>query len=89
MKDIIKETVVSTLNYRIEISDITDETNLLNDLNIDSLAYVQIIIELEEKFNIEMDDEIMDLDAMQIYNNFVNAIIKEVSKKNTGMGGEL
>ena len=80
VEEIIKDAVVMALNYRVPSEEITGETNLLTDLLIDSLAYVQLVIDLEEKFNIEMNEEIMDINAMQIYSDFVNAVLKAIAE---------
>lgn len=39
------------------LDTITEETHLLNDLNINSIHLVDIILDVEEAFDIEIDDE--------------------------------
>ena len=42
----------------VEIDAVTDDKNLMNDLGADSLDTVQLIMDIEEEFDIEiMDDD--------------------------------
>ncbi|WAM30883.1 acyl carrier protein [Caldicellulosiruptor naganoensis] len=41
----------------IEVDKITPESSFLDDLGADSLDIVELIMELEEEFNIEIPDE--------------------------------
>ncbi len=51
----VRSIVAKTLN--IEESKIELETSLVNDLGADSIDAVEIIMELEDEFGIEFDDE--------------------------------
>tara|TARA_B110000263_G_C15159046_1_gene441558 strand:+ start:356 stop:586 length:231 start_codon:yes stop_codon:yes gene_type:complete len=53
--DKIKEIIMDKLG--VEESKITMEANFINDLGADSLDQVELIMELEEKFEIEITDE--------------------------------
>lgn len=41
----------------VEIDAVTDDKNLMNDLGADSLDTVQLIMDIEEEFDIEIFDE--------------------------------
>lgn len=51
----IKEVVAEQLG--IEVAELKPETSLKDDLNADSLDLFQIIMSLEEEFNIEIPTE--------------------------------
>ena len=51
----VKEVVVEQLG--VELSELKPETSLKDDLNADSLDLFQIIMSLEEEFNIEIPTE--------------------------------
>lgn len=51
----IKEVVAEQLG--VEVSELTAETSLKDDLNADSLDLFQIIMSLEEEFGIEIPTE--------------------------------
>ena len=41
----------------IDISEVTDEKHLINDLGADSLHTVELIMEFENEFDIEIPDD--------------------------------
>lgn len=51
----VKDALVESLN--IEGDDIKLESNLKDDLGIDSLAAVELSLDLETEFDIEISDE--------------------------------
>ena len=52
----LKEIIVDSLNC--DEADVTLEANLKEDLDADSLDAVELIMEVEEGFDIEIPDEI-------------------------------
>jgi acyl carrier protein len=55
VKDKIYEVVAKRMKRNI--ADLTDETNLKKDLNADSIDTVEIIFEIEEEYEIDIDDK--------------------------------
>ena len=53
--DKIKEIIMDKLG--VEESKITLESNFINDLGADSLDQVELIMQLEEEFDMEISDE--------------------------------
>lgn len=59
------ETLKNILGERIDVSNIK-ETDLLTDLGLDSLDLVEVVLEIEEKLNIEFNsDQIASLKTIQ------------------------
>ena len=56
----LKEIIADVLN--VEVNDITEDTTFVDDLGSDSLDIFQIIMGIEETFDIEIDND----DAEQI-----------------------
>ena len=56
----LKEIIADVLN--VEVDDITEDTTFVDDLGADSLDIFQIIMGIEETFDIEIDND----DAEQI-----------------------
>ena len=56
--DKIKEIIIDKLG--VEASKITMEASFINDLGADSLDQVELIMQLEEEFDIEISDEEAD-----------------------------
>ena len=43
-------------NFGIDITSVTDDNTLVNDLGLDSLELIQFALDLEEEFDIEIPD---------------------------------
>ena len=59
MSDDIRQKVVSLVAERmgVEEDQITDDTHFVNDLQSDSLDMAELVIDLEEAFDISISDE--------------------------------
>ena len=59
MSDDIKERVISLVAERmgVEPDQITEDTHFVNDLQSDSLDMAELVIDLEEEFNMSISDE--------------------------------
>ena len=71
--DKIKEIIAEKI--QVEEDKITPETSLMKDLEADSLDAVEIIMGIEEEFDIEIPDE-----AAEGFQN-INDIVKYVESK--------
>ena len=58
----IEQEVIKTVAecLKIDTDKITIESNFIDDLGADSLDQVELIMELENKFNVEIPDEIAE-----------------------------
>ncbi|SCW43004.1 acyl carrier protein [Ruminococcaceae bacterium YRB3002] len=61
-KDMIFDDIVRMLSQAMNISptDITPDISLRNDLILDSLQLYELVIDLEEAYDIRLPDEILD-----------------------------
>ena len=75
----IKEAIVEKLG--VEESKVTENASFINDLGADSLDTVELIMELENRFNIQIPDE--DQEQLQT----VGDAIKYVQAKIGSNGG--
>lgn len=55
VKDKIYE--ITARRMKRDISELNDDTNLKKDLNADSIDTVEIIFEIEEEYEIDIDDK--------------------------------
>jgi len=55
----LKEEIIATVAEQlgVDISEVNEEKSFIDDLNADSLDLTELIMTLEEKFNIEISDE--------------------------------
>lgn len=66
----VKEVLVDAVN--VDANDITLEANLKEDLGVDSLAAVELVLELESTFDITVDDA--ELMTLKTVNDIVNLV---------------
>ena len=61
-KDMIFDDIVKELTQTLNISptDITTDLSLRNDLILDSLQLYELVIDIEEAYNIRLPDELLD-----------------------------
>ena len=67
-KDMIFDDIVSELTQTLNMSptDITVDLSLRNDLILDSLQLYELVIDMEEAYNIRLPDELLDeIDTIQ------------------------
>ena len=69
--------VVSRL-LKWELSDLSLETNLRKDLNADSIDSVEVIFELEDLYDIRIEDEVAE--ELQTIGSIVDVITDMTSK---------
>ena len=69
----VKEVLAAHL--RIDASEISEDSNIVEDLNADSLDIADILMELEEQFEIEISDE----DALTL--KTVGDVVNYISEK--------
>lgn len=61
--------------------EINEETDLFEDVNIDSLGVVQILLDVEETFHIELDDVDLLSENFSNVGKFCALIAKQMAKK--------
>ena len=49
--------LISNIMKDVDIEDILPESSLIEDLGADSLTVVELVMAMEENFNLEIDDE--------------------------------
>ena len=63
----------------IEKDQITKEASFINDLGVDSLEQVELIMELEKKFDISIPDE--DQDKLTTVGDLLNYLNEKLANK--------
>lgn len=70
----LKEIIVTIKSNGIDICSINNKTNLTTDLGFDSLEIVELIVELENEFNIEFDDDDLDIENITVFHKLLETI---------------
>ncbi len=67
----IKIIISELLN--IDLKNINDNSSFLSDLGVDSLGIIELVISLEEEFNIEIPDE--EIEKMNNIQSIIDYIV--------------
>ncbi len=65
-------------NGEVNQWEITDDTDLIEGCNFDSIKIIQMIICIEDEFQIEVEDEDLDLLNITIVSNIIRMIEKKL-----------
>lgn len=76
----IEKDVFEIVSRRLkwELSDLSLETDLRKDLNADSIDSVEVIYELEDLYNIVIEDEVAE--DLQTIGSIIDVITERTSK---------
>ncbi|KFN11286.1 acyl carrier protein [Paenibacillus macerans] len=67
--------IIESLSIRKKIlTNITDESDLLNNLGFDSLSIIHLIARIEEEFNIEFSNEELVFENFRSYADVRNLV---------------
>lgn len=70
-RDKVIRMILEEMDSKIEASEIQDDTNLFEDLEIDSIAALDIVSKVEEEWGIRLTDYPELLDEMETVSLFV------------------
>lgn len=70
----IKEKVIECVKEMTYLEEISEENNLKNDLGIDSVDTIDLIMALENKFEIEFNDSDISLENFRYVKNIIDLI---------------
>jgi acyl carrier protein len=73
----VKEIIAKNLD--VDVNDIKPESSFINDLGADSLAIVELVLALEEEFELDIPDE--ETEKIRTVNDAVEYITAHSSKK--------
>ena len=63
----LKELIVRVAMKDVDVNSINEKTILTNDLGYDSVQIIELIVELENEFNIEIEDDDLEIENLTIY----------------------
>ncbi|MCS7047532.1 MAG: acyl carrier protein [Gemmataceae bacterium] len=80
-RDEIKEKVIQIVcdNLSVSKEQVNESTSFIEDIGADSLDIVELIMELEEEFEITIPDE--EAEKIKNVGEVINYIMKELEKK--------
>jgi acyl carrier protein len=63
----LKAMIIKYSKVKIKVEDISEATNLVDDLGYDSIDCINFVLELENGFNMQFDDEELTMDILGSY----------------------
>lgn len=78
VKEKIKEIIVSRLKDEEKIRTLEYDTPLLS-LGIDSILALSVLVEIEEEFNIEIDDSDLNMDKIRNISSFAELVTNYIT----------
>lgn len=80
LEAIIIEEIRKTKNLFAEGIVFNDETNLVTDLNFNSIDFMQLVVNLEQRFDIAFDmDEYLESEDINLYRSLRDYMAKAVA----------
>lgn len=73
IKEKVKEIIISRMKDPSKVEQLTFDTPLLS-LGIDSILALSILVEIEEAYDIEIDDENLNMDKIKDINSFAELV---------------
>jgi acyl carrier protein len=76
--DKLKAIIEPYLDDKVDVESLTLESHLINELNINSAHVIDIVLDIENEFDIEIDDEsIMKMETIQSVMDIINQKLTE------------
>lgn len=76
-----KERIIKIINKIVDKIDgkvqVNNETNLICDCGFDSIQLIQLIVMVEDEFDIEIEDDELEMHNISIVGNLVNIVEKK------------
>ena len=78
LKPQIKEMIVERLFLNVAAEDIPDDADLMEAYGIDSVNLFEIVVGLEEQFEITMEDDDFNVETFSNVNNIAEFVVGKV-----------
>lgn len=76
----LKKLLLSNAKNKHLIRNITDKSDLIRDFGYDSIQMLNLLIKIENSFNIEFEDEELSTNGLTIYHSLFNCIVRKLKK---------
>lgn len=67
------------MNSGLEVGTLSDETNISSDLGFDSVALIELIVEIENEFDIEIDENDIDVNNLVVIGKLISMIEERIN----------
>ncbi|SHK00256.1 acyl carrier protein [Anaerocolumna jejuensis DSM 15929] len=70
----IKQAISSVLRREVDFTGITEDTDIIESLNLNSIVAIELVVRMETLFDIEIDDEDLSTDLFRTLKNIADYI---------------
>lgn len=74
----LKALIVDITTEKVDSNSIDTNTDLINDLGFDSIEIIELIVEIENEFKIEIDDDDINMNILTTYSELLNMIERKL-----------
>ena len=74
IEDRLKEILVERLFLGVSPSEIGDEDNLVEDHGIDSVQVLEIVVALEEEYDVSLEDDEFDIKTFETIRSIADCV---------------
>lgn len=80
IKEKLKKIIVDIASIAVGISEINDNTILTKDLGFDSVQIISLIVEIESQFDIEIEDEDLDIEKLTVFKTLTDMTVNKIQE---------
>jgi acyl carrier protein len=74
VRKIMIESILECTYLGLKSEDINDDTNMTTDLGFDSIIFIQVIVTIEEKLNMSLSNDVLEIDNIFTFSDFYNRV---------------
>lgn len=75
--------IANSTSENIKETDIDFHTDLIEDYGFSSISIIQLVVEIENEFNIEFEDDDLLMELLSPYKSLVEIMNKYIESKET------
>ncbi|WP_420574458.1 acyl carrier protein [Kordia sp.] len=83
LKEKIAKALTEVISRNVQPSELTDKVNLIDEIGLNSLQFLEFILELENEFDVEIDVGSLDLRYFKQYMHLEKFIKESIEKNGT------
>ncbi|WP_127508282.1 acyl carrier protein [Paenibacillus humicus] len=80
----LRKLISNHANIALSMEEISIHSSLTDDFGYDSIKMIELIIDTELEFNIQIDDEDLDFDIVKRYEAFLDLVLSKTSDETIG-----
>ena len=82
MYEMMKQAISAVLRKDVDFTDITEDTDIVETLGLNSIVAIELIVRMETLFDIEIDDEDLNTDLFRTLRTIGDYVEKKQAQAN-------